>query len=122
MKNEINIRLEFGKRLKTFREARGWSQDKLAQICGWSSNTRVSGYERGANEPSLDDIGRLAQALGVYPEVLAYGADSIAMHLRDALNTLGVASTSGDDIDLIGRIQSDLESFRKQQRKRGGSR
>lgn len=118
MTDSTKQRLEFGKRLKSFREARELSQDRLAQICGWTTNTRISGYERGANEPSLDDIALLANALQVYPEVLAYGAENITQHIFDALSLPTRGTGRASDIDLLERIHSDLATFRKQQRKR----
>lgn len=54
-----------GKNIKKLREAKGLSQGELADMCGWGSgNSRISQYESGAREPTLDVINRLADALG----------------------------------------------------------
>ena len=116
--NATKPRPEFGQRLKAAREKHGLSQADLSKQVGWVSNTTISKYELGTSEPSLEDIGRLASALGVYPEVLAFGADTIAQHIHDALNSPVATSGDHDDIDLIGRIQSDLEQLRQQQKRK----
>lgn len=115
MTNSTKPRLEFGPRLRAFRESRQLSQEQLAQLLGWTSNARISAYERGEYEPSLEDIGRLASALGIFPEVLAFGAETIAAHFEQAM-TMPIAQSGEErDIDFIGRIQRDLEKFKRQQ-------
>lgn len=58
------VRASFGRRVRTLRETLGWSQERLAERAGlhW---TYVGGIERGERNPALDNINRLAQALGV---------------------------------------------------------
>ncbi|MCF7557777.1 XRE family transcriptional regulator [Pseudomonas petrae] len=59
------------KRLKRLRIAAGMSQSKLAQACGWSSQSRIGNYEAGSREPTLGDIEIIAKALGLsYADVL----------------------------------------------------
>jgi transcriptional regulator with XRE-family HTH domain len=133
MTNSTKLRLEFGRRLKAMREKRGLSQDTLAKMSGWASNTRMSSYERGLNEPTLDEISRLATALGVHPEVLAYGAENIAAHIQDLLSAqivpLNQTVDTGDlegnssvnqtgDIDIIRRIQNDLNNLQGAKQRR----
>lgn len=66
---------EFGRRLRTLREKRGFSQHKLAELAELDKNY-VTEAERGRANPSLETIGRLADALGVDPAVLV--SDSTA--------------------------------------------
>lgn len=64
----------FGQRLKGLREARHMTQGDLMKACGWKgSNSRITNYELGPNEPKLADIALMAKALGVTPAYLAYG-------------------------------------------------
>lgn len=53
-----------GARIRRLRKANGWSQTKLSEHCGWGSQIRISNYEKGTREPSLDDLRVLADALG----------------------------------------------------------
>ncbi len=58
------MRVGFGRRVRALRVERGWSQEGLAERAGlhW---TYVGGIERGERNPALDNINRLARALGV---------------------------------------------------------
>jgi transcriptional regulator with XRE-family HTH domain len=54
----------FGRRLRVLRESQGLSQERLAHDAGMD-RTYVSGIERGVRNPSLRNIAKLAEALGV---------------------------------------------------------
>lgn len=53
-------------RLRSERQARGWSQDELAERAGLHQPD-VSGYERGVF-PTVENIDRLASAFDVAPD------------------------------------------------------
>jgi transcriptional regulator with XRE-family HTH domain len=59
-----DIKATFGKRLRELREATGMSQEALAHEAGLD-RTYVSSVERGKRNISLENIERLAKALGV---------------------------------------------------------
>jgi transcriptional regulator with XRE-family HTH domain len=59
-----DVRLRFGKRLREVREGAGISQERLAEKARLH-RTYVSSVERGKRNISLENIERLAQALGV---------------------------------------------------------
>ncbi len=63
---------DFATRLRYFRTQKGVSQETLGNVVGKKSTT-VSTWERGESEPSLDDVAKLAEFLGVSPARLAYG-------------------------------------------------
>lgn len=54
----------FGKRLRSTRQSKGISQEKLAELAGLH-RTYVSSVERGERNISLVNIARLANALSV---------------------------------------------------------
>ena len=65
--NELRMQhLSFGYRVRDLRQARGLSQEQLAEIAGLH-RTYVSSLERGQRNVGLDNILALAAALGVTP-------------------------------------------------------
>jgi transcriptional regulator with XRE-family HTH domain len=62
----------FGQRVRTRRQALGWSQERLAEEAGihW---TYVGQIERGRRNVTLHNILRLAQGLGCNPAELVDG-------------------------------------------------
>jgi len=62
------------KNLKTIREEAGITQQELANKAGLSRNTIVN-FEKGRRLPRVDDLKRIATALGVTPSVLMQSLD-----------------------------------------------
>lgn len=67
--NEHEIKLAFGKRVRSTRLECDLSQEKLAHICELD-RTYVGGVERGERNISLVNIHKIARALGVSPKEL----------------------------------------------------
>lgn len=65
----MDRRVAFGRRIKVLREARGLSQEGLAELAHLH-RTYIGGIERGERNVSLLNIWHIAEALGVGPEVL----------------------------------------------------
>jgi len=59
-----SVQAIFGKRVRTLRLARGWSQEQLAFEAGLN-RTYLGGVERGERNISLENIHRIAAALAV---------------------------------------------------------
>jgi transcriptional regulator with XRE-family HTH domain len=59
----------FGRAMREFRVARGLSQEELGYDSGLH-RTYIGGIERGERNPSLTNILRIAEALGVPPSEL----------------------------------------------------
>lgn len=59
-------RRAFGRRVRNLRQARGYSQEALAERSGLH-RTYISSLERGQRNVGLDNVHALAIALGVSP-------------------------------------------------------
>lgn len=57
-------RRDLGARIRALREAQGWSQEALAHRVG-IDRTYVGSVERGERNVGVDNIWRIADALGV---------------------------------------------------------
>ncbi len=64
MYHSDGVGIDIGKRLKSLRETRGWSQADLAERASVARNT-INRVENGLSEPSLDLLQRLADIFGV---------------------------------------------------------
>ena len=64
MKDAHPLRLRLATNLRALRRAKGLSQEGLADLSGLHY-TYIGGIERGERNPSIDNVGRLAEALGL---------------------------------------------------------
>ncbi len=62
----MNIRTRLGKNLRRLREEKGWSQEVFA-FEAKIHRTYLSDVERGARNPTIAVVEKLARALGVKP-------------------------------------------------------
>lgn len=60
----LSLQQKLGKKLKAYREDSGLTQDKLGELTGLD-RSYISDIERGARNPGLKNIERLAKALGI---------------------------------------------------------
>lgn len=60
----MEIRRRVGQQIKALREAKGWSQEQLADEAALH-RTYVSGVERGIRNPTLTVLERFSKALDV---------------------------------------------------------
>lgn len=60
----MDIRKRFGHRVRELRNARGWSQEELADRADLH-RTYISAVERGVRNPTITVIERIAKALNV---------------------------------------------------------
>ena len=68
----MDIRRQVGRNLKRIRTERGWSQEELAFESGLH-RTYISGIERGARNPTIVILARLAETLRVPVDQLVKG-------------------------------------------------
>lgn len=62
-----------GENIKRIRQEKNMTQDALANACGHDSGSArswVSKIESGTRNTTTEEIGKIAQALGVFPEML----------------------------------------------------
>lgn len=62
----VDIRHQLGRNVRQAREAQGWSQEHFAHEAG-IHRTYVSDIERGARNPTITVVDKLAKALGIKP-------------------------------------------------------
>ncbi len=53
-----------GQRIRAYRTQKGWSQEKLAELCGCHP-TYIGQLERGEKNATLESVERITAALGV---------------------------------------------------------
>lgn len=64
-----NYQIEFGKKLKFYRERANLSQEELARVCGYSGRSAISRIEKGERDLRIDMLKPVCFALGVSPMV-----------------------------------------------------
>lgn len=68
----VRHRREIGKRITTYREAKGWSLSKLAREVGVQPPT-AWGWERGDFSPGITNLRKVADVLGRSVDDLVIG-------------------------------------------------
>ena len=84
----------FGKAMQALRKGKGLSQEKFGFEVGLD-RTYISGIERGVRNPSLKNIVKIAQALGVTPAKLLHDAQSYVLVRLGGRKKLGKADSQG---------------------------
>jgi transcriptional regulator with XRE-family HTH domain len=68
-KQSTRLIKQFGANVRSLRQKMGISQEKLAELANLH-RTYVGSIERGERNVSLENIGKIARALGVHPKEL----------------------------------------------------
>ena len=69
------------------RNARGWSQEKLGQRCGWTG-VYILNLEKGRSPINAERAQKLADALGIEPEEILRGAPPRSAIKREAVQLI----------------------------------
>lgn len=85
--------MTLGERIKRLRMERGWSQAQFALKLEVHAK-QVSGWERNAHTPSTDVLIKMAEALGV-------SLDYLAFEDRDASRRVDIA-----DVELLEKLEA----------------
>jgi transcriptional regulator with XRE-family HTH domain len=97
----------FGNRLRESRVAAGLSQSELEELSG-IPKARLSRYENGHVEPSIQTLARLSKALNV-SEASLLGDERAAMEeFFNILSVRGVAISSKDQAQRLGQAFADM--------------
>jgi transcriptional regulator with XRE-family HTH domain len=97
----------FGQRLRESRVAAGLSQSELEDISG-IPKARLSRYENGHVEPSIQTLARLSRALNVSEASLLGDQRAILEDFFNALYDRGVRITSSEQGGRIAHAIADL--------------
>ena len=81
---------EIGERIRTARNARGWTQDHLAAAVG-VSRSAVAQWETGRSGQITGNLTRIAAVLETHVELLMFGAD----------NTVPSHAATGDELAIL---------------------
>jgi transcriptional regulator with XRE-family HTH domain len=66
---DVDVKVLFGERVRELRQKRGWSQEEFAAKAELD-RSYVGCIERGERNVSIENIARIASALGVSPASL----------------------------------------------------
>lgn len=101
-----------GKRIRKYREAKGWRQEDFAEKIGLSV-TYTGMIERGEKVPKLETFITIANALGVSADLLLSDVLSTGYNVKSSEMTEEIASLSPRERDRIYSIVSSMISFEK---------
>lgn len=72
MRSKKNINIEIGANIQAAREQAGYTQERLAEILGFSPN-HISAIERGVSAISLDALRKICSLFGVSADAIIFG-------------------------------------------------
>ena len=90
----------FGENLKRLRIARGFSQNELARMVGYTNRSSINKIEVGRSGIPSDKVNELAKVLGVSPLVLFQESDAVIPDIETVSGIDAVferLSTSGQE-------------------------
>jgi transcriptional regulator with XRE-family HTH domain len=97
----------FGNRLREARLAAGLSQSELEELSG-IPKARLSRYENGHVEPSIQTLARLARALNVSEASLLDDQRAALEHFFHVLSDRGVRISSKEQGERLGQAVADM--------------
>jgi transcriptional regulator with XRE-family HTH domain len=97
----------FGNRLREARLAAGLSQSELEELSG-IPKARLSRYENGHVEPSIQTLARLARALNVSEASLLDDQRAALEHFFNVLSDRGVRISSKEQGERLGQAVADM--------------
>ncbi len=89
-----------GKRIRQYRQKKGWTQAKLAELAGVEPSN-ISHIERAATKLSLPTLVNLANALNASLDELVYDSLEKSAHVSNVLISELLADCSADELRSI---------------------
>ncbi|AVI83631.1 phage repressor protein [Pseudomonas syringae pv. tomato] len=103
-----------GQHIRKLRKEKGLSQQALAHACGWESQSRIGNYEKGTRQPSLQDIRKISDTLGVsFVDLVAFTDDNaqpLVVKLKDSAPRLTGKAKEGR-VPVVGTAQLGNEGY-----------
>jgi transcriptional regulator with XRE-family HTH domain len=96
-------RKSIGRRIQTYREAAGMSQDELAEALELST-IYISTIERGVRTPSLEVFVNLANALNVSADLLLVDVLKNGYKVKASLLSEKLETKSSEDRDRVFKV------------------
>jgi transcriptional regulator with XRE-family HTH domain len=90
--------MNFGARVKTAREARGWSQNQLARLAKVNQSTLQRIEANPKKDPELSNCVKIARALGMPVEALLDG-QTVEGNLGDGVRNLDIPEGTYADVE-----------------------
>ena len=101
-----------GKRIRKYREAKGWRQEDFAEKTGLSV-TYTGMIERGEKMPKLETFITIANVLGVSADVLLADVLSTGYHVKSSEMTEAILALSPLERDRIYSVVNSMIAFEK---------
>ena len=112
--------MTMGEKIKKLRESRGLTQKKLGELCGGISDSNIRKYESNKQNPKLETLKKIAEALQVapadlmgdeyynkeYPEV--FESIGISKTFIDTLSSLGYSIRETEDKEMVEMVLSGI--------------
>ncbi len=101
-----------GKRIRKYREAKGWRQEDFAERIGLSV-TYTGMIERGEKVPKLETFITIANVLEVSADLLLADVLSTGYNVKSSEMTEQISSLAPDERDRIYSVVSTMIKFEK---------
>ena len=101
-----------GKRIRKYREQRGWRQEDFAEKIGLSV-TYTGMIERGEKVPKLETFITIANVLGVSTDVLLADVLDTGYDIKSSLMTEDIAKLPKNERERIYHVVSSMIEFDK---------
>lgn len=126
--------MTFGEKVRTARTSRNWTQDQLAEAAGISKRALINYETKGILPKSRDTYYKLADALGIEPDVLLDENAEFVLKAGESFGSRGAKEAlqlvqrvtalyaggelEDEDMDAMHRALQDAYMIAKQKNKR----